>query len=97
MRLPSRKEPENERVSRDPHIVPAEQLAGEDDEETALLQQMLVEATNYAVSFSCSDLWKAKAPATSHELGKRSVAEGFSLDLEPFRKRQPKGRTGLCR
>jgi hypothetical protein len=55
MQLSSRQEPENVRLSRVPHIVPAEQLTGEDEEETALLRQMLEKAKLYALSFSWCD------------------------------------------
>ena len=54
MQRSSRQEPENVR-SRVPHIVPAEELTGEDEEETALLRQMLEEAKRYALSFSWCD------------------------------------------
>jgi hypothetical protein len=34
------------------NVVPVERLAGDDDDDTALLQQMLQEAKNYILSFS---------------------------------------------
>jgi hypothetical protein len=45
----------NDRISTVPHIAPVEQMAGEDEEETALLRQMLQEAKSYALSFTWCD------------------------------------------
>jgi hypothetical protein len=35
-----------------PGVIPVERMAGEDDEDTALLREMLAEAKNYVLSFS---------------------------------------------
>ena len=51
----ARRESQDVTASRVPHIVPVEQLAGEDEEETALLQQMLEDAKRYVLSFSWCD------------------------------------------
>ncbi len=53
--MPGVPDSENKRISSVPHIAPVEQMAGEDDEETALLRQMLGEAKSYALSFSWCD------------------------------------------
>jgi hypothetical protein len=53
MQLPPERQPD--RVSRVRHIIVAEQLAGDDEEETALLRQMLEDAKRYALSFSWCD------------------------------------------
>jgi hypothetical protein len=48
-------QPTPDRVSRIPRIVRADQLAGEDEEDTALLRLMLENARSYALSFSWCD------------------------------------------
>jgi hypothetical protein len=55
MQSPSAPDSENARIFSIPHIVPVEKMAGEDDEETLLLRQMLEEARRYALSFSWCD------------------------------------------
>lgn len=48
-------QPTPDRVSCVPRIVRADQLAGEDEEDTALLREMLENARRYALSFSWCD------------------------------------------
>jgi hypothetical protein len=53
MQLPPQRQPDG--VFHVPRIVPAEQLAGDDEEDTVLLRQMLENARRYALSFSWCD------------------------------------------
>jgi len=55
MQSPFVPDSEKKRISSVPHVVPAELIAGEDDEETALLRQMLEAAKTYTLSFSWCD------------------------------------------
>ena len=51
MRQPSEQDSGPKEVVPVPNVVRAERMEGEDDEDTALLQEMLVEARNYILSF----------------------------------------------
>jgi hypothetical protein len=55
MDSPSQQDSVNAGAVSVPHVVPADQIAGDDDEETALLRQMLEEAKAYIISFSWCD------------------------------------------
>jgi hypothetical protein len=52
MQPPSEQDSEINEVVPVSNVVPVERLAGDDDDDTALLQQMLQEAKNYILSFS---------------------------------------------
>ena len=52
MRPPSEQDSGPKEVAPVPNLIRAERMEGEDDEDTALLQEMLVEARSYILSFS---------------------------------------------
>jgi len=52
MQPPLGRDPETNQAVPVPNVVPVERMAGDDDEDTALLQQMLEDAKSYILSFS---------------------------------------------
>ncbi len=64
-----------------PGLIPAERMVGDDDEDTALLREMLKEAKNYALSFS----WCKSIVSSYFAGGVGKIFAIFLFNISPAR------------